>query len=174
MKNANRKLIFGVFEDEEHLIEAGKSLRDYNIPILDIYTPFPVHGLDELLEIKRSRLPIITFFACLFGCLVAIYFQVWTSKYSWPLNIGGKPFNSFVAFIPVAFEITVLMGALITVAFFLYRCGLFPGKKETILDANMTNYSFVLAIEHNNAAIDFDQVSTIMKKHGASEVVNHG
>ena len=170
MRNAKHKLLFGVFSDEEDMMKAGEFLKDHKVPIHDIYTPFPVHGLDEILQIRRSRLPYVTFLAALLGCGFAFWFQIWTSKASWPLNIGGKPFNSFVAFIPVAFEITVLFGALITVAFFFYRCGLFPGKEEKTLDKSITNYNFVIAIEHNTSAIDPDYVTQVMKAYGASEV----
>jgi len=167
---SHKKLIIGIFQDEVDLMSAATCLKKNKISIFDMYTPFPVHGLDEILDLKRSRLPIITFFAALLGCVLAFYFQIWTSKVSWPINVGGKPFNSFVAFIPVGFEITILFGALITVAFFFFRTGLFPWKKEEILDPGVTNYHFVLAVEYANSSLDLEYVEKIMIDNGANEV----
>ena len=127
MNKYNTNYILGIFDDEHLLKSAGKSLVDNKIKIHDIFTPFPVHGLDGLLEIKRTRLPIVCFFAGVTGCSLAMYFQYWVSKVDWPIIVGGKPFNSFMAFIPVGFEITILLGALVTVAAFFFRNNLFPG-----------------------------------------------
>lgn len=173
MNNVNDIKLLGIFDDEECLIKAANSLVEHKIEIYDFYTPFPVHGLDELLKIKRSRLPYVTFMAALFGCFIAFSFQIWTSKYSWPINVGGKPFNSFMAFIPVGFEITVLLGALVTVGAFFYRCGLFPGKSEDLLDSAITNNKFVLAVEHRTTAVNLDLVTKLMEEAGALEVRDH-
>ena len=135
--NASNYLL-GIFQDEEQMKKAAGALREHNISIEDIYTPFPVHHLDEYLDIKRSRLPIVTFIAGGLGLLFSLYFQYWTSVHDWPINVGGKPMNSFIAFIPVSFEIMVLFGALITVAAFFWKGGLFPGKVNPILDKKVT------------------------------------
>ena len=170
MSNLSKNFLLGCFEDEEHLVNASKELREKKIPIFDVYTPFPVHGLDDLLEIKRSRLPIICFFAALVGLGVAFWFQIWTSKVSWPLNVGGKPFNSFTAFIPVAFEITILFGALVTVAAFFFRSRLFPGKDVDLPDIRVTEDTFVLAVELESSAIDPELVSSIFNSNEAKEI----
>jgi len=167
---SNKNFLLGIFEDEEHLVNASKELKDKKIPIFDVYTPFPLHGLDDLLDIKRSRLPYITFIGGIIGLSVGLWFQIWTSKVSWPLNVGGKPFNSFTAFIPVAFEITVLFGALITVAAFFFRTRLFPGKAGDIPDIKITEDAFVLAVELKSSAIDPDLVSSIFSTHKAKEI----
>ncbi len=168
------KILFGIFDDEEKMICAAEALKSNNITIQDIYTPFPVHGIDDFLDIKRSRLPYVAFIAGIIGCVLAFYIQIWTSAHSWPVNIGGKPFNSFVAFIPVGFEITVLLSALVTVAAFLIRSKFYPGKVEKLLDPKITNSNFVLAIECTNASVDTDEITSIMKENGASEVKKNG
>jgi len=170
MSNLGKNFLLGLFEDEEHLVNASKELNEKKIPIFDVYSPFPIHGLDDLLQIKRSRLPIICFVAGLIGLSVGIWFQIWTSKVSWPLNVGGKPFNSFTAFIPVAFEITILFGALITVSAFFFRSRLFPGKEVHLPDIKVTEDTFVLAVELESSAIDPELVSSIFISNKAKEI----
>jgi len=174
MKNSDKLFLLGIFSDDAHLMAATKALKNYSIPIYDIYTPFPVHGLDDLMDIKRSHLPIVCFVGCVIGLLVACYFQIWTSAVSWPLNVGGKPFNSFVAFIPVAFEITVLLGAILTVVAFFYTCGFYPGKKSDQPHIGITDHSFVIAIECTNAAINTKLVKNIFDEFGAVEIIAPG
>ena len=129
----SNKYLVGIFSDEDQLVHTVYELRKRNVDIHDVFTPFPLHGLDDSLKIVRTRLPIITFLAGGTGLLLATWFQYWTSAVDWPINVGGKSYNSFPAFVPVAFEITVLLGALTTVFFFLFRSKLFPGKKPVIL-----------------------------------------
>lgn len=170
MNKKNANYLLAVFNDEHKLKGAGKHLRDNRIKIHDIFTPFPVHGLDELLEIKRTRLPIVCFFAAITGSSVAFYFQYWVSKISWPINVGGKPFNSFMAFVPVAFEITILLGALITVAAFFFRNKLFPGKKGNLPHISCTDDKFVLAIECVDSSINIEEVSESLVEKGAIDI----
>lgn len=167
---STKSFILGMFDDEEQMMGAASKLKSQKIKIDDIYTPFPVHGLDDYLDIKRSRLPIVTFFAAIIGLIAAMYFQIWTSAQSWPLNVGGKPFNSFVAFIPVGFEIMILFGALITVVAFLFRAKLFPGKEPCILHPNITDNLFVVSVECSSAKIDANNIKSIFKTHGASNI----
>lgn len=171
---STKSFLIGVFEDEENMMHAAGVLRDHKIPIDDIYTPFPVHGLDDYLDIKRTRLPIVTFICGGIGLLFAIYFQIWSSSASWPLNVGGKPFNSFVAFIPVAFELMVLFGALLTVAAFFYKGKLYPGKEADLLDIRTTDDCFVICVECSSAAIDSSFVRNTFQSHGAQEIKAKG
>ena len=170
MNNEHVNYLLGVFDDEHKLIEAGKRLKDQNIKIFDIYTPFPVHGLDDLLEIKRSRLPYVTLFAGVLGCFAAFYFQYWVSSIDWPIIVGGKPHNSFMAFIPVAFEITVLFGALISVAAFFFRSKLCPTTKGNLPHIECTDDKFVLAVECINASINSEKLKSVLTESGAVEV----
>ncbi len=142
----SEKYFLAVFKDEHHMYESAKELKSSGAKLIDFYTPFPVHGLDDLLDIKRSRLPQVTFFAGGFGLILAITFQVWTSAVDWPINVGGKPMLSIPAFIPVTFELMVLFGALTTVAAFFYRSNLFPGKEEKIFVKRQTDDEFVILI----------------------------
>lgn len=167
----DRNYILGIYKDEGHLIDVTLRLGAMKVPIKDIFTPFPVHGLDEAMGIKRSRLPYVTFAAATLGLLLSLYFQYWTSAVDWPINVGGKPFNSFPAFIPVSFEITVLLGALATVGAFLFKAKLYPGKNISPLYLGASSDSFVVAIEKKDWSLDVDKIKEFFLAHGASEVL---
>jgi hypothetical protein len=114
------------FADEHTLREAAGRLHAHGLAIHDIYTPYPVHGLDRLMGIGRSRLPIASFVAGVCGLAIALGFQFYVAVFDWPLDVGGKPANSTLAFVPITFEITVLCAGLGGVAAFLARTALFP------------------------------------------------
>src|ERR1700742_4132558 len=99
--------VIAVFKDENDLISAARQAREkMRFTKYDAFTPYPVHGLDDAMGIKRSWLPWVTFFAGLTGALTALALDVWTSAVDWPVNIGGKPLVSLPAFIPIIFELT--------------------------------------------------------------------
>lgn len=166
-----RSFILGIFKDEHHLIDLALDMRKKNIPIHDIYTPFPVHGLDHAMGISRSRLPFITFIAGSLGLCLSLFFQYWVSVVDWPIIVGGKPHNSFPAFIPVSFEITILFGAFITVFAFLFGSRLFPGKKPLILDQDATSHHFVVAVEKKDWSIDTQVLRKYFLNAGAEKVI---
>jgi len=140
------EFVIGVFDDEEKLVKAGILVKKENFTIQDFFTPFPVHGLDDLLDIQRSRLPFVTFVAGGIGLILALSFQVWTSAVDWPINVGGKPMLSIPAFIPITFELMVLCGALTTVAAFLFRAKLFPGQMPVTIDRRQLDDQFLIVI----------------------------
>jgi len=156
--------LLGVFEDEHDMLHAARELKKTKVAIHDIYTPFPVHGLDEILGIARSRLPYVAAIGGGVGLTLALSFQYW------PINVGGKPFNSFAAFIPVAFEITVLFGAFMTVIAFLFRSKLIPMFKTEIIHRGATQDKFVIALLIKDASIDTQNISKTLGSLGASEV----
>lgn len=166
----SEEFIIGYFDDEEKLAHAGKIVKAENFTIYDFYTPFPVHGLDDLLDIKRSSLPYVTFAAGGVGLVLSMAFQVWTSAFDWPINVGGKPMLSIPAFIPVTFELMVLFGALTTVAAFFYRSKLFPGKEAFILDKKQLDDQFLLVVKRGGE--DKEKLVQLLKNHGAVKVEN--
>lgn len=164
------KLLIGVFDDEHKMIDAAKALKQIQIPIHDIYTPFPLHGIDDFLDIKRTRLPYVTLAAGLLGCSLALYAQYWISSIDWPINVGGKPFNSFPAFIPVAFEITILLGAFLTALSFFYKDKLFPKVQSEIIHPRASQDRFIVALKSNDASLDLERMEKFFKEKGAVEV----
>ena len=99
-----------------------------------------------------------------------MYFQFYTSVIDWPINVGGKPDNSTLAFLPVAFEITILFGGLGTVLAFLFRGKLFPGKRAKLFHKAICDDTFALVLEHKDASFDEENAEKIMKEFGAIKV----
>ena len=164
-----RSLHVGYFEDERDLLDAVRECREREIPILDVVTPFPIHGLDEVLGIRPSRLPWVTLIGGALGCSIGLGFQFWSSAVSWPLNIGGKPFNSLPAFIPVAFEMTILLAGLSTAGALFFRSRLWPGRRHPRDLEPTTDDRHALILIEADAAFhggDFDQ---LWRRHGAVE-----
>lgn len=100
--------VMGEFETARQLIEAVKKTREAGFSKFDSYAPFPVEGLSEAMGLKRSWVPFVTLVGGLLGGLTGFFFQLWVNVSSYPVNIGGRSPNSWPAFIPVTFELTVL------------------------------------------------------------------
>lgn len=115
---SNTKYIVGSFGDPDELMDGIDKLQENKISIYDVYTPMPIHGIEAKLGVPPSRLPIVAF---IFGCIgLTLGFSLlyYTMVYDWPMNIGGKPAFSAPAFVPVTFEVTILLTALGMVATF--------------------------------------------------------
>ena len=165
-----RSFLVGTFVDPDAMMRAIRPLREEHFAIHDVYTPYPVHGLDEAMGLRRTRLPWVTLGAGLTGLTFAICFQFYTSVLDWPLNVGGKPDNSTLAFVPVSFELTVLFAGLVTVAALLLRSKLFPGKREELPSAGVTNDEFALVLPKPRDAMDLRRARDLLSRHGARDV----
>jgi Protein of unknown function (DUF3341) len=100
--------VMGEFETAKQLIRAAEKTREAGYRKMDAYAPFPVEGLSEALGLRRSWVPLLTLLGGLGGGLTGFGFQYWCNVIAYPLNIGGRPLNSWPAFIPVTFELTIL------------------------------------------------------------------
>jgi hypothetical protein len=166
----NKKFILGVFEDEEVLLHAIENIRAAGTKIYEVFTPFPIHGIDDVLGIKRSRLPIAAFLYGCCGLAFALWMQIYMMGYDWPMIIGGKPHVALPAFIPVSFELTVFCTAHGMVITFLIVCGLYPRMKVPVLDVRSTDDKFVMAIEVKDGVTDINKVNDLLRSNGAVEV----
>jgi len=167
----NKNFVVGVFDDEEVLLNAVQQVRGSGVKIHEVYSPFPVHGLDEALGYKRTRLPIAAFLFGLTGTSLALIMQIWMLGFDWPMIIGGKNFASLPPFIPVTFEMTVLLAALGMVASFLIVSDMKPYGWPKQFDIRSTDDKHVMAIDLSlNKGKTHDDVSRILKSAGASEV----
>lgn len=144
------KFIHAVYDDDDKLIDAIKNLNENKIIIEEVFTPFPVHGLDHLLDLKPTRLAIAAFiYGCIgltFGLLMINYIMI----VDWPQNIGGKPSFSLLenlpAFVPVIFELTVFFAAHLMVITFYLRSRLWPFKKAENPIPETTDDKFLIQI----------------------------
>ena len=166
---ATKRYVLGVFDDPDELLDAIEYVRAGGTKIHDVYSPFPIHGIDEALSIARTRLPIAAF---MFGCCglsLALFLQIYMLWADWPMIIGGKPHFSFPAFIPVCFELTVLCTAFGMVITFFLVSGLRPKFKVQVMDRRSTDDKFVMAIEQTSST-NLPQLTALLRQHGASEV----
>jgi hypothetical protein len=167
----DKNFILGIFDDEDILKDAVKEIRSAGIKIHDVFSPYPVHGLDEELGYKRSRLPIAAFLFGLLGTTLALVMQFYMMKFDWPMIIGGKDYAAFPDFIPVTFELTVLISAFGMVGVFMISSNLKPWGQPRIFDLRSTDDKHVMAIDiANNAAIELDTIKGALKNSGATEV----
>ncbi len=167
----NKNFIVGIFDNEELVLNAVRKVRGGGVKIHEVFTPFPVHGLEEVLGYKRTRLPIAAFFFGMTGTALALVMQIWMLGYDWPMIIGGKNYVSLASFIPVTFELTVLLAALGMVATFLIVSDLKPYRWPRQFDVRSTDDKHVMAIDlDENAKLGKDQIAALLKEAGASEV----
>jgi len=162
--------LLGIFDDASSLVSAIKAARERRLHIVAVYTPCAVHGLDHVLGLKRSRLSLVCLIAGALGAVLKLWFEIWTAAIDWPVNVGGKPWNSLPAFVPITFEVMVLFAGLSTVGAFLLASRLWPGKRPKLIDPRVTNDRFALLIEETDAAFDAGGVGSMLKRHGAVEV----
>ena len=166
-----KSYLVGVFDDDDVLLKAIPALREKGAKILEAFTPFPVHGIDPALGIKRSRLPQAAVIFGATGTTCALTLQIATLGFDWPMNIGGKPHLAFPSFIPVSFELTVLFAALGMVGTFLLASGLGPGSQKTVFDPRSSDDKFILVFDlEKNKGLTPEQLTEMIKASGASEV----
>jgi hypothetical protein len=166
----NKNYVLGIFTDEDVLVEAVENVRDKGVKIEEVYSPFPVHGLDAALGYRRSRLPIAAFLFGLTGTSLALFTQIWMLGYDWPMIIGGKNHASLPPFIPVTFEFTVLCSAFGMVITFLIVSDLKPYKWPRQFDNRSTDDKHVMAIDLATNKLSKQEISQLLKDNGASEV----
>ena len=167
----SKNTLYGIFDDEEVLLSSVKEIRSNNIEIKEVYSPFPIHGLDKALGLKETRMGITAFiYGCLglsLGALMIYYIMI----VDWPQNIGGKPnwtfYHNMPAFIPILFECTVLFAAHLMSITYLIRCDLFPGSKSDSPDVRTTDDKFLMVI---NVDGDTSSVKEMLTKTGATEI----
>ena len=171
MKKGYKEVLYGLYDDEEILLKAVKQANADHLDIMDVYTPFPVHGLDPILGLSESRLHIAGFVYGALGTLTAFGVMTWVFTRDWPIIFGGKPYWSVPAFIPITFELTVLFASIGMVVSFYTVCGLGPGVSNPVLDNRITDDKFCIAFD--TAGYEDSQISKLksfFNSTGASEV----
>jgi hypothetical protein len=165
-----KNYIVGVYGDDAAVLKAIKSVREAGVKIHEVFSPFPIHGIDEALGYKRSRLPRAAFMFGALGFTLALVMQFWMMGYDWPMIIGGKNFASLPPFVPVTFELTVLLSALGMVGTFMVASNLKPYKKPKIFDLRITDDKHVMAIDLGENKLSGKEISELVARSGAEEV----
>src|SRR4028119_477368 len=154
-----KKFAVGCFEDEAVLFPAVRSVRKAGYKIHDVYTPMPIHGLDAAMGLRDTSLHTAGFIYGITGTATAFSFITWVFTTDWPMNIGGKPFFSLPAWIPIMFELTVLFAAVGMVLTFCYLCQLAPFVRKDHFNLRSTDDTFTMAIELNEKTNDQEVIS---------------
>lgn len=165
-----RRVVLAFFDDEHDLLSATRAVREAGYEIRDAFTPYAVHGLDDAMGVRPSRLPWVCFVFGLLGAALKVWFEFWTTSVDWPIDVGGKPWNSWPAFVPITFEVMVLLAGLSTVAAFILAERMFPGRRAIMPDARVTNDRFVLVIGERDAAFEIRAARALLMEHGAIEI----
>ncbi len=166
---AIKKFVVGTFDDEKVLFPAVKQVRKAGYKIHDVYTPFPIHGLDHAMGLRDTSLHTAGFIYGITGTATALSFMGWVFTSDWPLNIGGKPHFPLPAFIPITFELTVLFSAVGMVLTFCYLCQLAPFVKKHHFHARATDDLFVMVLECTSKTNEED-AKAFLASVGAQEI----
>jgi hypothetical protein len=165
------KVIHALYNDDDILMDAVKATRKAHHHIEEVFTPFPVHGLDKAMGLAPTRLAIASFIYGVIGLSVATAMMNYIMIQDWPQDIGGKPSFSFIenmpAFVPIMFELTVFFAAHLMVITFYMRSKLWPFKQAENPDVRTTDDHFLMEVAvHNNE----EELSEFLKNTGAVEV----
>ena len=166
------KVFHVMYDDDQKLLDAAKVLVKQGIQVKDVFSPFPVHGLDPIIGVKRTRLAIASFMYATTGTLLAILGTWYFMIHDWPMNIGGKPNFTWIenapAFVPIIFEFSVFCAAHGMAITYFLRNGTLPGMPASNPDPRTTDDKFVMEIvtEDNHAF----SVSDLEEKIRATEV----
>ena len=163
------KGIAGIWEEEHLVLKAAAKTRDSGSKKFEVISAYPVHGMEEACGIKRSWIPYVTMVAGTVGLLSGLALTWWTSAVDWALNVGGKPFFSLPAFIPIMFELTILFAALCSVGALFYVTNM-PSIDPPSIDPDLTSHKFAIFIPTHDVGYDEAKIEKMFKEHGAVEV----
>ena len=167
----NNKVVHALYDDDDVLLNAVKMIRSEKHHIEEVYTPFPVHGLDKAMGLEETRLAIMAF---IYGCIglgVAVAMMDFIMIKDWPQNIGGKPSFSYLenmpAFVPIMFELTVFHAAHLMVITFYLRSRMWPLKEAENPDPRTTDDHFLIEIITDKPVAPLKK---LLKDSGAVEI----
>mgnify|MGYP001187228803 FL=1 len=168
------KVFHVMYDDDDKLMEAARELVGKGIHVNDVYSPFPIHGIDPIIGVKRTRLAIASFMYAMTGTSLAVLGMWYFMISDWPMNIGGKPsfslFENIPAFIPVTFEFSVLCGAHGMAITYFLRNGTLPGMPASNPDPRTTDDKFVIEITTSNNELDAKKLEAAIKKTALLEL----
>ena len=168
---SSHKVVHAMYTDDDVLMDAVKQVRGAHYHIEEVYTPFPVHGLDKAMGLPYTKIAVCAFIYGLIGLSVAITMMNFIMIEDWPQNIGGKPSFSYIdnmpSFVPIMFELTVFFAAHLMVITFYMRSRLWPFKKAENPDVRTTDDHFLMEV---SAGDDVEALQALLKETGAVEI----
>ena len=170
------KKVFGMvaqFSSPHALLEAVSFVRKAGFRRLDTHTPFPIHGMDKALDLPPSRLPWLVLLGALFGTMTGIFIQVWMNGIDYPLRVGGKSFFAYQSYLPVAFELTILFGAL-TAVFGMFALNRLPQPYHALFThakfGRATDDAFFLSIDARDPKWDEQVLRGMLERAGGKDI----
>ena len=165
--------IVAEFSTTRDIINAAKETRSAGYTKFETFSPFPIHGMDDAMGLTQSKIGWLSITGGLLGCTTGIVLQVWTSAYAYPLIISGKEFASLPAFVPVVFELSILLTAFFTV-FGMFAINKLPQWHNTIFNHStfhkVTDDGFFLSIEGNDPKYNENTIKEFLKKIGGINI----
>ena len=163
-----------MYDDDDKLKVAAQAIVDKGVRVKEVFSPFPIHGIDPIIGVKRTRLAICAFMYALTGTSLALLGMWYFMIHDWPMNIGGKPSQSLIdnvtSFIPVTFEFSVLCGAHGMSITYLLRNGTVPGMIADNPDPRTTNDRFVMEIATDENDLSAEEISAIISATNPEEL----
>src|SRR5215203_1518895 len=162
------------FADATTLVEAAKRTQQEGFRKYDAYSPYPIHELFEAMDVKDRRVPLFVLLGGIAGLMAGFGLCYWVSVIAYPLNIGGRPFNSWPSFIPVTFEVTILLASLTCVLTLIVLNGL-PMPYHPVFNVRRfaeraSQDGLFLAIEADDPKFDREKTHAFLQSLGAREI----
>jgi hypothetical protein len=164
------RIVIGEFKTEQELLHAVKSARTAGHALFDVFSPYPVHGIEHAMGLPPSSLPQACLAFAITGLVGALTFEHWVFLLDWPMNIGGKSPAATPALIPVAFELTVLFAGIGSVAWLFWRRGLHPLATPPAAGSRALDDRFALALTAGPREADLGRLRDFLASQSAESV----
>jgi hypothetical protein len=169
------KVIYAMYDDDDVLKDGAKKLVSKGVKVSEVFSPFPIHGIDPIIGVKNTRLGIMAFMYAITGTLLATIAMRYFMIVDWPMNIGGKPNNTYLqnilAFIPITFEFTVLCAAHGMALTYFLRNKTLPGLPAQNPDPRTTDDKFVMELRlSENSSFTEEELTALLQTTGYVEL----
>jgi len=169
------KVIYAMYDDDDVLKDGAKKLVSKGVKVSEVFSPFPIHGIDPIIGVKNTRLGIMAFMYAITGTLLATIAMRYFMIVDWPMNVGGKPNNTYLqnilAFIPITFEFTVLCAAHGMALTYFLRNKTLPGLPAQNPDPRTTDDKFVMELRlSENSSFTEEELTALLQTTGYVEL----
>ncbi|PJB14994.1 MAG: hypothetical protein CO118_05710 [Flavobacteriales bacterium CG_4_9_14_3_um_filter_32_8] len=166
----SKKFILGIFKEEDLMIKAIKKIREKEIKIEEVFMPYPVHGIEDIAGLHKTRLMGAAVLFGIFGTALVFYFLYWVTVESYPLIYGGKPLYTLPSHVVITFVLMINITSGLSVISFFIANKFYPGKKADLIHPGVVDDTFVVAINKPEAEDEVQIIMNIFSTNGATEV----